>query len=173
MELKIHPVANLFPMMSGEPFTSLVDDIKKNGLQNPVVMQGDTLIDGRNRMAACTAAGVKPHFTEYEGKDVVTFIISSNLHRRHLTESQRAMVAARLANLDKGSNQHAQVCAPSQSKAAELLNVSRRSVAGVGRISKGKQDGYILCVVCWFGVVGKISGSSFSCLLPPWTHTYI
>ena len=136
MEFKIHPVANLFPMMSGEPFTSLVDDIKKNGLQNPVVMQGDTLIDGRNRMAACTAAGVKPHFTEYEGKDVVTFIISSNLHRRHLTESQRAMVAARLANMDVGDAHRpnkvgklADLPNPvTQSRAAEMLNVSPRSV---------------------------------------------
>lgn len=51
-----------------------------------------------------------------------------NLHRRHLSESQRAMVAARLATLPKGANQHASIEAPSQADAAELLNVSRPSV---------------------------------------------
>lgn len=45
-----------------------------------------------------------------------------------MDESQRAMVAAKLARLLKGANQHAQICAPSQSEAAILVNVSRRSV---------------------------------------------
>lgn len=38
------------------------------------------------------------------------------------------MVAARIANLQKGANQHAQICAPSQADAAEMMNVGRRSV---------------------------------------------
>lgn len=51
-----------------------------------------------------------------------------NLHRRHLSASQRAMVAAKLATLPKGANQHASIEAPSQADAADLLNVSRPSV---------------------------------------------
>ena len=38
------------------------------------------------------------------------------------------MVAANIANMKPGNNQHAQNCATSQEKAAELLNTSRRSV---------------------------------------------
>jgi hypothetical protein len=45
-----------------------------------------------------------------------------------LDESQRGMVADKLATLKRGDNQHAQICATSQAKAAELLNVSRRTV---------------------------------------------
>ena len=55
-------------------------------------------------------------------------MVSLNLKRRHLTESQRAMVAARLAKLPKGANQHAPIEAPSQSQAAALLNVGRAAV---------------------------------------------
>jgi hypothetical protein len=58
----------------------------------------------------------------------VTMSDPTNLHRRHLNESQRSMVAAKLAKLPKGTNQHAQICAPSQERAGELLNVSRRAV---------------------------------------------
>jgi transposase-like protein len=65
--------------------------------------------------------------------------VSLNLHRRHLDESQRAQVAARLANLRDGLRadyaQGAQICAPvSQAQAAELLNVSRRTVQSAATI---------------------------------------
>lgn len=87
---------------------------------------------GLLRAASCREgrvhARIKPDFRDYEGNDPVGFVLSLDLHRRHLNESQRAMVAARIATLDKGANQHAQICAPSQSKAGEQLQVSRRSV---------------------------------------------
>jgi hypothetical protein len=53
-----------------------------------------------------------------------------NLKRRHLDESQRSMVAAKIATLPKGSNQHAPIGAPSQERAADMMNVGRRSVRG-------------------------------------------
>ena len=67
----------------------------------------------------------------YHGSEtsVEAFVVSLNLKRRHLSEEQRAMVAGRLANLEEGRPEKtAQICAVSQSDAAELLNVSRRSV---------------------------------------------
>ncbi len=48
--------------------------------------------------------------------------------RRHLSESQRAMIAARIATLPKGANQHVEISTPSQAEAAERLSVSRESV---------------------------------------------
>jgi hypothetical protein len=55
-------------------------------------------------------------------------VLSWNLHRRHLNESQRAWVEAKIANMPRGTNQHAQICAPLQDDAATMLNVSRRTV---------------------------------------------
>jgi hypothetical protein len=73
-------------------------------------------------------AGIDPHFEEYTGSDPLAYVVSLNLRRRHLDESQRAMVAARIATLPKRTNQHAPIAAPSQEVAADMLNVGRRSV---------------------------------------------
>jgi hypothetical protein len=59
-------------------------------------------------------------------------VVDLNLHRRHLNESQRAMIAARLANMVVGGREaNAQICAigaVSQDDAADKLNVARRTV---------------------------------------------
>jgi hypothetical protein len=99
------------------------------------------ILDGRNRQRACQAAGVR---CDYEplpaGQDPLTFVIDRNLTRRHLTISQRAMIARKLANLKDGQTKAgAQICAPvSQEDAAERLKVSRRSVQSATNV---KNDG--------------------------------
>ena len=129
VEMKFHPVCELFPAMQEKEFAALVADIAQNGLREPIHVLGQAIIDGRHRYRACRATGVKPRFVEVaDNADLYALVISLNLHRRHLSESQRAMVAARLANLPHGTNQHAQNCAPTQEVAADLLNVSRRRV---------------------------------------------
>lgn len=129
-ELQFHPAARIFPLMDGEEFAGLVEDIREHGLREPVILTPDNLIlDGRNRYRACMEAGVAPRFETYEGADHAAFVVSLNLKRRHLNESQRAMVAAKVATLDKGQRQDRSID-PSTTvhQAADLLNVSEPSV---------------------------------------------
>jgi ParB-like chromosome segregation protein Spo0J len=138
-ELVFHTFAEIFPPMEGEPFERLVADIAAHGLREPITVDPDGLgLDGRNRYRACQQAGVKIHTRVFKGSEAETlaFIVSANLHRRHLNESQRAMVAARLATLQLGANQHAQECAPSQEQAAQTLNVSRRLVQDARKVQE-------------------------------------
>lgn len=126
-----HPVSSLFPILDKEKLDDLALDIADRGLLEPIWLHRDgRILDGRNRYAACQMVDVEPTFRTWEGNDsdLVAFVVSLNLHRRHLDDSQRAMVAAKLATLPKGTNQHASVEAPSQAEAAELMNVSRASV---------------------------------------------
>lgn len=128
MHFEFHPLANIFPLIDGQAYQELMADVLRHGVREPVWLYEGQILDGRNRYRAATAMGVDCPTREYDGQDPTGFVVSLNLHRRHLSESQRAMVAAKLAGLPVGANQHAQICAPSQSDAAELLSVSRRSV---------------------------------------------
>ena len=132
-----HPLANLFPMMSAEEAEDLDVSIRADGLVDPIVLFEGMILDGRNRYASCERVGITPHFVHFRERDhrgqkksPLDFVIAKNLRRRHLDASQRAMVAAGLANLADGvTKSGAQICAPvSQGDAARLLNVSRRSV---------------------------------------------
>jgi site-specific DNA-methyltransferase (adenine-specific) len=91
--MKVHPVAELFPMLSSAELKDLADSIKREGLLNPCVRKGDTLIDGRNRLEACRLVGVEPRFVEYTGDSPVAFIIGINLARRHLDKGQKIALA--------------------------------------------------------------------------------
>ena len=130
-----HPAAALFPLLEGAALDALAADIQAHGLRVPIVIHPDgTLLDGRNRLRACEAVGVTPARETWTGElgHEVDYVISLNLARRHLDESQRAMVAARLATLPDGGAIYAKsgapIGAPSQPEAAARLNVSRRSV---------------------------------------------
>ncbi len=97
---KYHPACELFPSLSDEELRSLADDIKENGLLEPIVVHKDEILDGRNRFQACEVAGVDPQFIAWDGEGSPTqFVISKNLQRRNLTASQRAAIAFELLPL--------------------------------------------------------------------------
>lgn len=95
VNMKIHPAADFFPMMSEDELTDLADDIKANGQHFPIILDKDgQLIDGRNRLAACKLAGVEPRFDQLNGHDPLAYIAGVNLKRRNLTKGQQAMALA-------------------------------------------------------------------------------
>jgi len=132
--IPFHPLAEIFPSIYGKEFVELKADIKANGLHEPIVMYEGKILDGRNRFRACQEVGVTPHFTDYTGDDPAKYVISLNLHRRHLDESQRGIVAAKIANLtksDAATRSHdatANLQSHTRAEAADMLNVSERTV---------------------------------------------
>lgn len=143
-----HPVTEIFPLMEDSAYQALVEDISRHGQKEPVLVLDGQVIDGRHRFRACEHLGLEPWVREVgadEG-DPLALVLSLNLHRRHLTESQRAMVAGRLADMASGGqvgNKNAaknesanlQICnGTSQSQAANLLNVGTRSVASAKKV---------------------------------------
>jgi len=122
LELEFHPLANIFPLMEGEAFAALVADIRDQGLEESVVLFEGKILDGRNRYRACREAGVEYGCETYTGADPLGYVISMNLRRRHLDESQRAMVADKIATMRQGERTDLQ---PS----ASLQKVDRASAA--------------------------------------------
>lgn len=97
-EMPFHPAANIFPL-DDESIGSLADDIRKHGQQVPIEMFGGQVLDGRRRWLACSIAQIKPATREVKPADPVAYVLSLNLHRRHMNASQLAMVAARAREL--------------------------------------------------------------------------
>lgn len=92
----VHPAAELFPMLNGEDYTQLRDDIKKNGLLEPIWLCDGQILDGRNRFRACEELGIEPKFQSYTGDSPAAHVWSLNGIRRHLTKSQRAAIAVEM-----------------------------------------------------------------------------
>ncbi len=117
-------------------------------------------LTGRNRYRACLAAGVEPTFVPWKGQQPLPELaLSLNLRRRHLDESQRALVAARLAKMmekeatkRKGWRRDDMADLPyhqygtSRGKAAALVNVSPRLVSCAIKVLRDGCDELIAAV---------------------------
>lgn len=177
-EYPVHPVASLFPMIDDDALNALAEDIKKNGQREPIIVayldeamiDEPVVIDGRNRHAACKLAGIEPEFKfvmslndrELSPQVIADWIISHNLHRRHLTPSQKAAVAvayeAELAKLakarqgqrndlkpDKDIPENFPECAKgkdSRDSAGDLFQVSGRSVSDAKYVSQHDPEAF-------------------------------
>ena len=129
--LPLHPAAELFPVMDEAAFAALVADIAAHGQREPILVLDGQVIDGRHRLRACEQLGLEPLVRQVSADDGDPFglVVSLNLHRRHLSEGQRAIIAARMATLPHGRpDANAQICAFTQDEAAQHLKVSRRTV---------------------------------------------
>lgn len=166
---KIHPACDVFPLMSPGDLRALADDIQANGLKFPIETRrtndGLFVIDGRNRLDALELLGIQivddkgewkhPKYIHYGGKrtdaEIAAEVITYNLRRRDLSQSQRAIAAAKLANMSAGnptfgSNPATLPNRPvSQSEAAALTGVSERSVRAAKKVLREAPEyvGYI------------------------------
>jgi len=135
--LPVHPAADLFPLMSPDELRELGEDIKKNGLRQRVMLWRGKLLDGRNRLDAMEAAGIPVWIKRTEGApwinyeitrngkrrtdvanepwdigdDPYAYILSANIHRRHLTAEQRRELIAKVieAHPEKSDRQIAEM----------------------------------------------------------------
>jgi hypothetical protein len=124
-EFAFHPLADVFPLLEGDQFDRLVEDIRANGLHEPIVMCESQILEGRNRARACQAAGKdRWRVEDYAGNDPAGYVISRNLRRRHLDASQRAIVGARMATLHWGQRADRVEGSIDLSAAAKRVDVS-------------------------------------------------
>lgn len=121
-EYAFHPISEIFPLMEGEDFEKLKSDIASNGQREPVWLYEGKILDGRNRYLACKQLNREVETRLYEGSDPRGFVISMNIHRRHLTaEQKRGLIAELLRAAPQASDR----------KIAAQANVSHRTVADV------------------------------------------
>lgn len=111
-EIEFHPICECFPLMSEEKLEELAENIKENGLLNPIVTFEEKILDGRNRYLACLKVGVEHRFIRLEDildkleiQDLVNFLekyaVAMNIKRRQLTSAQKVETGLNLKQLRK------------------------------------------------------------------------
>lgn len=127
-----HPLSAAFPAMPENELEALALDIETNGQREPGVIYDGQVLDGWHRYLACEIAGVEFRSTEFDGSDPVAFVLSRNLHRRHLTASQRAAAVVAAHNWRPHGDQKSRSAPGADRTTAEMAKeaeVSPRTIA--------------------------------------------
>ena len=134
---EIHEAAFLFPPMQEQEYAELKEDIRKNGLQMPILTYKGKVVDGRHRLRACIELGIEPRFEELQATDdsIMEIAFGINFHRRNLDSGAKAMAAAMLTNSSVGTNQHT-AGAVSQQKVANDFGISVDSILRAKKVLK-------------------------------------
>lgn len=163
LPFEIHPAAELFPMMAGEAFEEFVKDVQQNGVREPIIIWKGQLLDGRNRSAACLRLGMNPldYACDLESEDVdpVAYVLSANLHRRHLDTTDQAKIGLAVEKLYAAEAKERQATSTggskpqlvaelpqaekgkSRDKAAAVVGVSPRTISDAKRVyESGNQE---------------------------------
>lgn len=136
-KLEFHPFAAYFPLMGKDALNELAADIAVKGLLDKIWLYEGKILDGRNRYIACLQADVDPRFEEYKGRDALGFSCSKNLPRRHLSESQRAMIAAHIATARKGG-QASRMAGSDHSPATTVKAAAKKMKVGATTVKAAK-----------------------------------
>ena len=133
-----HPLSAIFPAMTAADFAQLRADIAANGLRQPIIIYDGQVLDGWHRYRACSETGTEILAEAFTGDDRAAqdFVLSANLARRHLTTSDRAIIAAKLATLGRGEkkSQMTPLRPLTIGEAAERVRVSAGSVTRARKV---------------------------------------
>lgn len=99
-KLEPHPLCLVLPEMTPAEFQQLVDSIKSEGQHDAIVTYQGQILEGRHRYNACLNLGIEPVMEEYDelihGKSPTQYVMAKNVFRRHLSVSQRAVIATEI-----------------------------------------------------------------------------
>jgi protein gp37 len=142
--MKQHPLSAAFPPMTESEFAELRADVATNGLRVPITVYEDGVLDGWHRYCACEETGTELRSETFEGdwRAAIRFVVTANIHRRHLSLDERADAAAAIANLKPGGDQSArvQIGGVTQEEAADLFGVSVRTVSDAKVVAESDDE---------------------------------
>ena len=155
--MKFHEAANIFPLLTGDEYEALKQDIKDNGQLEPIWIYDNQIIDGRNRYRACIDLEIEPIYkiVDWEVESLIGLVVSLNVKRRNLKKGQLAACAVEaLPELEEEAekrrhlyhgNQYdgalaelipEQQTGEAREKAAELFGVNERYIGDAKNIKQ-------------------------------------
>ena len=94
-----HEFESLIPPLTAEEYAGLQESIIRDGCIDPLVLWGDTLVDGHNRYRICEEHGIAYDTVQMDfgtRDDALRWIITNQFSRRNLPAYERARLALRL-----------------------------------------------------------------------------
>ena len=152
--LALHKFCEIIPACTEQEFKELKEDIKLNGLQIPIKIFDAKILDGRSRYRACRELEAEEHPIEFSKEvlfssakevsdvDALAYVISMNVKRRHLSASQRALIAARLVTSKLGGDRSVKLPTEiTQDQVAKLAGVATKTVTDAVKVlDKGSPE---------------------------------
>lgn len=166
-ELREHPDCGLVPGMREGEYQDLLADVRQRGIVTPLEVTGDVTLDGRHRLRAAKEIGLAElpvREVELPADDPGgrSYMLKAAVLRRHLTDDQRAMIAALWAKTNskpRGGDRKSDAAKdnaiksphvggfdsgkhvpPAQADAAALMNVSPKKVEVAAAVHKADPD---------------------------------
>ena len=98
MRLEAHPATNVFPMANGKVYAALKEDVRENGLREPIALYDGQILDGRARDQICEELGIKPWYRDVDLEDQTPgeYVVEKNLPGKDLTVVQRAAIGVEI-----------------------------------------------------------------------------
>ena len=147
-----HAFAKILPSMADSDLAALRESLLADGYVGPPIYTFEgKVLDGVHRYRLCVELGIDPPCVEYTGDNAFRFALNQNLARRHLNESQRAMIAARLVTTERGGaggvrKSNTSIDVLTQPDVSALLTVSKPSVQRAQALLATKDKAVIAAV---------------------------
>jgi len=136
-ELPMHPLSLMFPSMNAAEQRALQESVAAHGVREPVLIWNDHgVIDGRHRTLAAIAVdcNLPVQVWEFDSEDEArALVLARNVTRRHLNESQLAIIAARMTRAGGGRRSRAD-SGVTREQAASIVGVSVSLVSNAQRV---------------------------------------
>ena len=138
-KLKRHPASSAWPDLSDDAYLLLCNSIIDVGLQEPILIAGDLVVDGWHRLRACRSTGMDPKFEEMEDptpERIAQVVIGKHQARRHLTKKELAdgavatMKACGMEYAEPGDRRQT-----AQNEPSAPAKITRQSVAETAGVS--------------------------------------
>ena len=94
--MKRLPFAHCFPELTKSEYGDLSALIEEHGVEEPIIRNGDTIIDGWNRYSIARSLGIAYPVKQFEGGDILSFVIAAHRSARDWLPSQERKIAAAL-----------------------------------------------------------------------------
>ena len=102
-ELTRSHLSAAFPPIVMQEMQEMTEDIRQNGVREPIVVHEGEIIDGWHRYLACRSLDIECPYREYNQEidgEIHAFAISQNKMRRHTTKRELALAVMRILEYD-------------------------------------------------------------------------